>query len=93
MKSTEEYLIALLAEMQALREAVASRQCRSRRSMRGVKPADLAADLGVHPRTIVRAIEDGRIVAIPCGKSWSISRKEAERIKMYGLSAPRGTIA
>lgn len=90
MNTENDELKTLVAEIRALREVVAASQRSSALRGRGVKPAALAADLGCHPRTIVRAIEDGRISAIPCGKSWSISRGEAERIKLYGLSSKEG---
>lgn len=94
MKKTETYLYELLAEVRALRTTLAqdeSMKVSSRRaSSRGLKPSILAAALGVHSRTIVRAIEDGRIEAVPCGKSWSIPRAEAERIKLYGLAPKAG---
>lgn len=88
MRTAEEYLVAVLAEIKALRETVVAKRYSVRApAARGVKPSTLAADLGCHPRTITRAIKDGRIEAIPCGKSWSISRREAERVKTHGIGA------
>lgn len=47
-------------------------------------PAEMAAALAVHERTVYRAIVAGKIRAIRCGGAWRIPPEEYERILARG---------
>jgi excisionase family DNA binding protein len=57
---------------------------------RMVKVSQLARELGVHPRTVKRRIQEGFIEARQFGpRTWRITAAEARRVKMYGLNGIR----
>ncbi len=46
---------------------------------------EIAAQIKYHPGSVLRAIRDGRIHALPFGQGWRIPAAEARRILATGL--------
>ena len=46
---------------------------------------EVAEQLGVHFRTIIRWIKEGKLKGVKVGKQWKISKEELERVKNNGL--------
>ena len=53
----------------------------------GATVDQLAAAIGYHPESVRRAIRQGRIRALPFGRTWRIPPDESARIFANGLPA------